>query len=143
MTPTSGRRVDGLGPVLRWLGDLDARSPVPLYEQIAARLRAAVAGGGLGPGAALPSVRQLASELRVNPATVVQAYRSLEAEGFAEMRQGSGSYVCDLEGQRLERERQAQARRLARDVLAQGARLGVSARELRDAINDLVKERRG
>src|SRR2546430_17582956 len=55
---------------------------MPLYEQIANRVRVAIASGELRPAAALPSVRQLAAELRVNPATVVQAYRDLEAEGF-------------------------------------------------------------
>jgi len=53
---------------------IDPRSPTPLYAQIAARLKLAVAAGELRPGEALPSVRQLAARLRVNPATVVQAY---------------------------------------------------------------------
>jgi len=65
---------------------IDPRSPVPLYAQIADRLRIAVATGELAMGAALPSVRQLASQLRVNPATVVQAYRQLEEVGVVESR---------------------------------------------------------
>ena len=68
---------------------IDPRSATPLYAQIAGRLRVAVAAGELRPGEPLPSVRQLASKLRVNPATVVQAYRDLETEGFVEMRQGA------------------------------------------------------
>ena len=70
---------------------IDARSPVPLYEQIAARLRLAIAGQELATGEALPSVRQLAAALRVNPATVVQAYRELEGEGYVELRHGASS----------------------------------------------------
>ena len=53
--------------------DIDPRSPTPLYAQIAARVRVAIASGELSPGDALPSTRQLAHTLRVNPATVVQA----------------------------------------------------------------------
>src|SRR5215211_2693557 len=73
------------------IDQIDPRSPVPLYEQIATRIRIAVAAGEYEAGDALPSVRQLATQLRVNPATVVQAYRDLEREGFVEMRHGAGA----------------------------------------------------
>jgi GntR family transcriptional regulator len=105
--------------------DIDPRSTLPLYDQIAGRIRLAVAAGELGAGDALPSVRGLASRLRVNPATVVQAYRSLETEGFVEMRQGSGTYVRGVTADRRQREQEDQARRLARELLAEAARLGV------------------
>ena len=114
--------------------DLDPKSAVPLYEQIAVRLKAAVATGELRPTDALPSVRQLAGRLRINPATVVQAYRSLESDGFVEIRQGAGTYVRTVEGEARARERQAQARRLVRQLLADSARLGLSRLELKDAM---------
>lgn len=114
--------------------DLDPKSAVPLYEQIAVRLKAAVATGELRPTDALPSVRQLAGQLRINPATVVQAYRSLESDGFVEIRQGAGTYVRTMEGEARARERQAQARRLIRQLLADSARLGLSRQELKDAM---------
>jgi GntR family transcriptional regulator len=114
--------------------DLDPKSAVPLYEQIAVRLKAAVATGELRPTDALPSVRQLAGRLRINPATVVQAYRSLESDGFVEIRQGAGTYVRTMESDARARERQAQARRLIRQLLADSARLGLSRQELKDAM---------
>ncbi|HJR36424.1 MAG TPA: GntR family transcriptional regulator [Gemmatimonadales bacterium] len=114
--------------------DLDPKSAVPLYEQIAVRLKAAVATGELRPTDALPSVRQLAGRLRINPATVVQAYRSLESDGFVEIRQGAGTYVRAMESEVRARERQAQARRLVRQLLADSARLGLSRQELKDAM---------
>jgi GntR family transcriptional regulator len=114
--------------------DLDPKSAVPLYEQIAVRLKAAVATGELRPTDALPSVRQLAGRLRINPATVVQAYRSLESDGFVEIRQGAGTYVRTMAGEVRARERQAQARRLIRQLLADSARLGLSRQELKDAM---------
>ncbi|HMC18196.1 MAG TPA: GntR family transcriptional regulator [Gemmatimonadales bacterium] len=117
---------------------LNPRSPIPLYEQIANRVRLAVASGELRPAAALPSVRQLATELRVNPATVVQAYRDLEGEGFVEMRQGAGTFVREVAPQARARERARQAAALVRELLAQAARLGVSRQELQAAVAEEI-----
>ena len=64
---------------------IDPRSPTPIYAQIAERVRVAVAAGELSKGDGLPSVRALATRLRVNPATVVQAYRELEQEKLVEV----------------------------------------------------------
>jgi GntR family transcriptional regulator len=114
--------------------DLDPKSAVPLYEQIAVRLKAAVATGELRAGDALPSVRQLARKLRINPATVVQAYRGLEEEGFVELRQGAGTFVRNVASETRSRERAAQARRLARQLLATAAGYGLTRQELREAI---------
>jgi GntR family transcriptional regulator len=116
--------------------DLDPRSPVPLYEQIAARLRVAVASDELKAGELLPSVRHLATTLRVNPATVVQAYRDLERDGFVEMRHGAGTFVQQVGGTRRTAERQRQARRLAREVLTEAARLGLSAADMKRALDE-------
>lgn len=115
---------------------LDPRLPTPLYAQIADRVRVAVAAGELAAGDALPSVRTLASRLRVNPATVVQAYRDLEQEGIVDMRQGAGSFVADVAPERRARSRASTARKIARDALAEAARQGVSADELRRAFDD-------
>jgi GntR family transcriptional regulator len=114
--------------------EIDARSPVPLYEQIAARIRVAVAAEEYRAGDALPSVRQLAVSLRVNPATVVQAYRDLEREGFVEMRHGAGTYVRAVAATVREAERQRQARGLVRALLAEAARRGIGAGEITRAL---------
>src|ERR1041385_8600137 len=97
---------------------LDSRSAVPLYEQIALRLKAAVATGELGAGDALPSVRQLAARLRINPATVVQASRALEGEAFVEPRGGAGTFAGTLPGGRGARGGAARAGQLIRRLLA-------------------------
>ncbi|MEX0692653.1 MAG: GntR family transcriptional regulator [Gemmatimonadales bacterium] len=115
---------------------IDPHSPTPLYEQIAARIRVAVAAGELGPGLALPSVRQLAQRLRVNPATVVQAYKALESDGFVDMRHGAGTFIKAVAGERRSQERHEQARLLVRELLASAARLGVSPDDLRHALKD-------
>src|ERR1041384_8426154 len=114
---------------------IDPRSPTPLYAQISARLRVAIAAGELRPGATLPSVRHLAAQLRINPATVVQAYRDLESEGLVATRQGAGTFVLDVPAARLTSDRMTEARRLVRELLAEAGRLGISAAALRDAVD--------
>ncbi len=109
---------------------IDPRSPTPLYEQIGQCIRVAVAAGELADGDTLPSVRQLAGALRVNPATVSQAYRELAREGFVEMRHGAGTFVRAIPESRREEEQWLQARELVRRLLADGARLGIRGSEL-------------
>lgn len=114
---------------------IDSRSPIPIYAQIASRVRVAVAAGELKTGDGLPSVRALSTRLRVNPATVVQAYRELEAEGLVQMRQGAGTYVTDVTPERRAKERAADAKRLVRDLLAEAAKRGITATDLRHAFD--------
>lgn len=117
---------------------IDPRSPTPLYAQIASRVRVAVAAAELRPGDALPSVRQLAARLRVNPATVVQAYRDLETEGFVEMRQGAGTFVRDVQSDMRASERARQAVALVRRMITDAGRLGLSTDEIHAALADEI-----
>src|SRR5215212_9390065 len=112
---------------------IDPRSPTPIYAQIASRLRVAIASGELRAGDALPSVRQLSSQLRINPATVVQAYRELEGEGLVSTRHGTGTFVQEVAAERKHRDRQQEARRLVRELLSQAAGVGISPADLRSA----------
>lgn len=72
---------------------IDPAEPRPLYVQIVDEVRRAIVLGAVRPGEALPSVRQLASQLRVNPNTVQQAYGELERAGVLEMRRGQGTFL--------------------------------------------------
>lgn len=116
-------------------GGIDPRSPTPLYEQIAARVRLAVASGELSLGDSLPSVRALARELRVNPATVVQAYRDLAADGFVEMRHGQGTFVREVASFLRDEERASKAQEMVRRLLQDAARLGIGTEELSRAFH--------
>lgn len=118
--------------------DIDPRSPNPLWGQIAARVRVAVAAEELRPGEALPSVRELARRLRVNPATVAQAYKELAQEGFVETRHGAGTFVIEVRRDRRREELKLRAGELVRRMLEDGARLGISATELADAFQEEV-----
>ncbi|MEX2529530.1 MAG: GntR family transcriptional regulator [Gemmatimonadota bacterium] len=116
---------------------IDPDDPRPLYVQIMDEVRRAVVGGALRSDDAMPSVRELAGELRLNPNTVQQAYRELEREGTLYILRGRGSFVAPtvdrgaLRGEVL--------RDLAERALEEAARAGVSPEELERAIRDAAQ----
>ena len=75
------------------LVSIDPRDPTPIYAQLERGLRAAIASGRLQPGDQLPTVRQLAVDLRVNANTVARVYVELERAGVLETRRGVGSFI--------------------------------------------------
>jgi GntR family transcriptional regulator len=95
---------------------LDSTDPRPIYVQIMDEIRHAIARGSLKVDESLPSVRQLARDLRINPNTVSQAYRELERLGVVEGRPGQGTYVAKA------RVSAAQQRDLVRTVAARALR---------------------
>jgi len=113
---------------------LDMHSGVPVYRQIVDQARGAVAARSLSPGDQLPTVRQLAVDLEINPNTVVRAYRELEYDGLIETHQGTGTFIS---GQKLHRpadERQRQLEQIASDVIARAGAAGFTIRELIDQL---------
>jgi GntR family transcriptional regulator len=85
--------------------EVDAASAVPIWRQIEDGMRRLVISGRLASGSVVPSVRELAKALRVNPATVSKAYRRLTESGLLTVRRGEGTFVGELEPQELEKER--------------------------------------
>ena len=104
----------------------------PIYIQIMDEVRRAVALKLLRADEPLPSVRQLSSELRVNPNTVQQAYRELERSGLIYVRRGLGTFVADVELE--DDERRERGLQMARRVLQEAHRQGLTADELIDAL---------
>src|SRR5215813_8880969 len=80
---------------------LDARSGVPTYLQLAQQVRQAVRLGLLGPGDQLPTVKEVVSQLAINPNTVLKAYRELEHAGVAEGRRGVGTFISEEQAEPL------------------------------------------
>jgi GntR family transcriptional regulator len=72
---------------------IDSRSPIPVYEQLKRQIRLHIASGRLRQGDRLPSIRELATFMRINPNTVAKVYGQLEYEGFVTSRAGSGVFV--------------------------------------------------
>lgn len=109
---------------------LDLRSGVPVYRQIDDQVMLGIVSGSLSPGDQLPTVRQLAVDLSVNPNTVVRAYRDLESRGIIETHQGSGTFVGQAKLDRGEVERQRQLDQLAGTFLTRAADAGFTLREV-------------
>lgn len=109
---------------------VDPRSSTPVYVQLKDQIRLAIAAGSLAPGEQLPTHRELAGQLRVNPNTIARVYRDLQTEGLFTARTGSGTFVAE-EAPALAAE---QARREVGERLAElartGLRLRISAEEL-------------
>jgi len=85
--------------------EIDPASAVPIWRQIEDGMRRLVASGRLAPGSVVPSVRELARALRINPATVSKAYRRLTEAGLLTVRRGEGTFVGELDSDQLEQER--------------------------------------
>lgn len=108
----------------------------PLYVQIMDGIRGGLVRGTLRPEDPLPSVRDLASDLRVNPRTVSQAYAELERDGVVQVRHGKGTYVA-TEVRPDQRERPRLAKQVARRALADASRNGLVLKELLDALREI------
>lgn len=120
--------------------DLDLNKPVPIFNQIMDGVRLAVATGRILPGDRIPSIRELAMELRVNPNTVSRAYQELERTGLVEVKRGMGYFVSGSEnGQITQRERHALFKDLVDDLLASGIALGMDVEEVRKVIEQRLK----
>lgn len=118
---------------------VNPRSKQPLYEQLVEQLRRQIMLGVMGAGAAMPSVRQLATELGINPNTIQKAYRRMEAEGMIVSVPGKGSYVSEDLAAMLTREREEQRSR-ARQALAACREAGVTKEEIIRMTEDVYRE---
>lgn len=113
---------------------LDMRSGVPVYRQIIDQIMVGIAAGSLSTGQQLPTVRQLAVDLSVNPNTVARAYRELEIRGVLTTQQGSGTFISDNTPTLSDAERQRQLDNLVGDFLARAGSAGFSVKELLQTI---------
>jgi GntR family transcriptional regulator len=114
---------------------IDTRDATPIYAQLERALRAAIASGRLRPGDQLPTVRQLAVDLRINANTVARVYTDLERAGVLETRRGVGSFVSATPSQaHPPREHDRRLRAFVTRVLADIDRAGFTADEVVAAI---------
>jgi GntR family transcriptional regulator len=109
---------------------LDSSSGVPVYRQIVDQVHAGVAAGALRAGDQLPTVRQMAVDLAINPNTVVRAYREMEIRGMLETQQGTGTFISKQEVKQQEAERQRRLAQCAAECAAKAGAAGLSIEEL-------------
>jgi GntR family transcriptional regulator len=122
---------------------IDGRSGVPFYRQIIDRVLLAIAGGDLKSGDRLPTVRQLAIDLHVNPNTVSRAYRELEIRGVVTTQRGTGTFVAAESGVAEDQAKRMEFfEKFCDEWIAEAGRFGFSLKELANALQDRLSDRR-
>jgi DNA-binding transcriptional regulator YhcF (GntR family) len=119
---------------------LDLHSGVPVYRQIMDQVRGAMASGTLASGDQLPTVRQLAVDLAINPNTVVRAYRELELGGLLETHQGTGTFISTKKLVRADAERERQLNQIAADAVARAGTIGSTLQDLIEQLRGMAAE---
>lgn len=111
---------------------LDFRSGIPIYVQIIKQIQGEVLNGSLKPGDQLPTVRQLAADLRVNFNTVARSYRMLDEAGLISTQHGRGTYILDLPSPEAQQELRSEIiKSLTQRYLQEAARSGFSPSQVR------------
>lgn len=119
---------------------IDTKSGVPFYRQIIEQVKFAIARGVLKPGDQLPTVRQLAVDLSINPNTVIRAYRELEIEQLLDSQQGSGTFVGDRSPQIDTLERRRMLDQILTELLARASGYGFTLDEVLEGLRQRKEE---
>jgi GntR family transcriptional regulator len=126
------------GPEFRFR--LDQHSGVPVYRQLIDQIQGGMASGTLAAGAQLPTVRQVAVDLAINPNTVLRAYRELEIRGVLDTQQGTGTFIAERQPKRDNLERERKLDQLAGEVAARAGAAGFTIQEVMEALRDRIPE---
>jgi GntR family transcriptional regulator len=121
---------------------LDTKSSVPVYRQIIDQVLGALASGRVSGGKQLPTVRQVAVDLSINPNTVIRAYRELEIRGIVSTQQGIGTFITPNRVEPDEAERQRLLSELVGEFMARAGATGFSADEVIARTHEFVREQR-
>jgi GntR family transcriptional regulator len=117
---------------------LDLHTGVPVYRQLIDQVRTGIASGSLSAGDQLPTVRQLAVDLEINPNTVMRAYRELELGGLLETHQGTGTFISDKKMEKKTAERERQLSQMAGEFAARAGAAGFTLEEVIDRLRELL-----
>ena len=116
---------------------LDVHSGGPVYRQLIDQVQAAIASGALAAGDQLPTVRQVAVDLAINPNTVSRAYREMEIRGFLDTQQGTGTFVADRKVEYSRDDRERILGQLAGEFVSRAGAAGFTLRQLIKALRDM------
>src|SRR6476661_10303086 len=113
---------------------LDPASGVPVYRQLIDQVTGGMASGTLAGGDQLPTVRQVAVDLSINPNTVVRAYRELEIRGILETQQGTGTFITHKKVKQDEVEKQRRLTQIVTEFVARAGSAGFSVADLMEQL---------
>jgi GntR family transcriptional regulator len=119
---------------------LDSHSGVPVYRQIIDQVQGAIATGVLAVGDQLPTVRQVAVDLVINPNTVSRAYREMEIRGTLDTQQGSGTFIADKKIEYAKGERERQLGQLVGEFVSRAGSTGFTVEQLVKALREFSSE---
>ena len=119
---------------------LDNKSGVPVYRQLIDQVLVAIASGGLNAGDQLPTVRQLAVDLSINPNTVVRAYKELEIRGMLTTQQGTGTFITAKKVKSDEAQRQKRLSQMVGEFVARVSAEGYTVEDIQERLNELAGE---
>jgi GntR family transcriptional regulator len=119
---------------------LDLHSGVPVYRQLIDQVQSAVASGALPTAAQLPTVRQVAVDLAINPNTVLRAYREMEIRGLLDTQQGTGTFIADRKVEFSKPERDRQLSQLTSEFVSRAGAAGFTLKQLIKALKELQPE---
>ena len=115
-------------------------SGVPIYLQIVKQVQAMMAGGHLRSGDMLPSVRQMATELSINPMTISKAYSKLESDGIVDRVRGKGMAIREIEATGTAKQRMQELKPLMEQSVVRGRQLGLTDEQIQAVVKTLLQE---
>lgn len=121
--------------------DVDPRSDVPIYQQLADGVKEAVARGILAPGDKLPSVRELAGRIAINPNTIAKAYQELERAGVIETLRGRGTFIAEVRTRGIDREeKMGRMREMLEKMLVEAYYLQMEEDEVLAMAEEIIRQ---
>jgi GntR family transcriptional regulator len=124
------------GSVFRFA--IDLYSGVPVYRQLIDQARSGVASGSLTAGDQLPTVRQLAVDLSINPNTVMRAYRELELGGLLETQQGTGTFITNKKLEKNSAERERELSQMVGEIAARAGAAGFTLESVIERLREML-----
>ena len=120
---------------------IDTTSFIPFYEQITQQIKSEISIGTLRPGGSLPSIRDLAESLLINPNTVARAYRELEREGFITTRKGKGCFVTSTASALIRKERTVILNQVIDAAIEEAKKINLTSNEIKKIFDRRLRMR--
>lgn len=119
---------------------LNEHSGVPVYRQLIDQVQTAIASGTLREGDQLPTVRQVAVDLAINPNTVLRAYREMEIRGLLDSQQGTGTFIADRKVEYSKDDRERLLGQLTSEFVSRAGAAGFTLKQLIRALRELMPD---